>query len=108
MSFAIFYASEFKRNVRKLLKKYPRLPQDIDGFIQLLHSGELIGDLLQHIGYSVYKVRVNNKGKSAGYRMIYYAVQHEKIVLLTLYSKSEQSDIDAKTICKIIDEWHEE
>jgi mRNA-degrading endonuclease RelE of RelBE toxin-antitoxin system len=71
-----------------------------------------LGDCLQHIGYTVYKVRFknsnNNKGKSAGYRMIYYAVQYEKIVLLSLYSKSEQNDIDAHTICKIIDEWHRE
>ena len=34
MSFSIFYSHEFKRNVRKLLKKYPHLSKDLDDFIQ--------------------------------------------------------------------------
>lgn len=112
MSLTIYYTSEFKRNIRKLLKKYPHLPQDIDGFIQRLQAGELLGDLIQHVGYTIYKARIKNsdnrKGKSGGYRIIYYVKQQDIIILVTLYSKSEQGDINAAEICTIIEKWHQE
>lgn len=112
MSFSIFYSHDFKRNVRKLLKKYPHLPDDIDGFIQRLQAGEESGDLIQHVGFTVYKVRIknsdNNKGKSAGYRVIYYLKKDEQVFLVTLYSKSEQSDISADKIRSIIEDWDDE
>jgi mRNA-degrading endonuclease RelE of RelBE toxin-antitoxin system len=51
-------------------------------------------------------VRVKNsnvqKGKSGGYRIIYYLKTQTYIVLLTIYSKSEQSDITANQIKRII------
>jgi mRNA-degrading endonuclease RelE of RelBE toxin-antitoxin system len=105
------YTAYFKRDIHHLIKKYPRLKQDIKPVITQLEEGELLGDVIQHIGYSVYKVRIknsdNNKGKSAGYRMIYYVKKEDSIILLRLYSKSEQSDISAKEICSIIEKWHE-
>jgi mRNA-degrading endonuclease RelE of RelBE toxin-antitoxin system len=95
-----------------LVKKYPHLKQDINPVLVQLQQGELLGDLIQHICYSVYKVRVknsdNNKGKSAGYRMIYYVKQQDNIVLLSLYVKSEQGDISAADIQAIIDKWQQE
>jgi mRNA-degrading endonuclease RelE of RelBE toxin-antitoxin system len=107
---AIFYSDEFKRNVRKLLKKYPHLPKDLDEFIQRLQIGEVSSDLLQHVGLNVYKARIKNsdnrKGKSAGYRVIYYVKKEDEIFLVTLYSKSEQGDISPQFVQKIIDSWH--
>jgi len=47
----------------------------------------------------------NQKGKSGGYRLIYYVKTSTGIILLTVYSKSEQSDIDANEIKKIIMEY---
>ncbi len=112
MSLIIRYTSYFKRDIRHLIKKYPRLKQDIKPVITQLEEGELLGDVIQHIGYSVYKVRVknsdNNKGKSAGYRMIYYVKKEDSIILLSLYSKSEQADISAAEIQAIIEKWHQE
>jgi mRNA-degrading endonuclease RelE of RelBE toxin-antitoxin system len=110
VSFNIFYTPEFKRNIRKLLKKYPSLPRDIDGFIQQLQQGDLIGSLLQYTGYQVYKARIKNsdnqKGKSAGYRVIYYLKTDDEIILMTLYSKSEQGDVSSKFIRNLIDDWN--
>ncbi len=106
MAFAIFYTHEFKRDLRKLNKKYPSLRKDLDAFIQTLNAGELLGDLIPQISYPVYKVRIknsdNNKGKSAGYRIIYYVQIPDSVVLITLYSKSEQGDISTKALCDII------
>jgi hypothetical protein len=51
-------------------------------------------------------LRVRNsdiqKGKSGGYRLIYYVKTSTAIVLLTIYSKSEQEDIAAEELLEII------
>lgn len=112
MSLTIHYTSYFKRVIRNVSRKYPHLKQDINPVIKQLQTGELLGDLIPNIGYSVYKVRIknsdNNKGKSAGYRMIYYVKQQEGITLLSLYSKSKQADISVAEIQAIIKKWHQE
>ncbi len=110
MSLDIYYSPEFKRNVRKLIKKYPSLPDDLDGFIQGLQAGEISGDLLQQLGFEVYKERIKNsdnqKGKSGGYRVIYYLKREEQLFLVTLYAKSEQEDVSVEKIRAIIENWH--
>jgi len=77
--------------------------------IQQLEQGELLGDQISGIGYPVFKLRVKNsdnqKGKSGGYRLIYYVKTSTGIILLTVYSKSEQSDIDANEIKRVIMEY---
>lgn len=106
MSINVDYTLEFKRNIRQLVKKYPSIRQDIEPIIQGLQQGELLGDRIQHSGYVIYKLRVKNsgnrKGKSAGYRIIYYLKTAANIVLVTIYSKSEQSDITVNELKAII------
>ena len=57
----------------------------------------------------VYKVRLKNsdvqKGKSGGYRALYYLKSQNKIVLVAIYSKSDRTDIDAATIVAIITQY---
>jgi mRNA-degrading endonuclease RelE of RelBE toxin-antitoxin system len=106
MTVTIAYTGEFKRNLRQLLKKYPQIRNDIEPVLQTLQQDELLGDRIQQNSYCVYKVRVKNltaqTGKSGGYRIIYYLQTQTEIVLLTIYSKSEQSDISSAEIKRII------
>jgi mRNA-degrading endonuclease RelE of RelBE toxin-antitoxin system len=44
------------------------------------------------------------RGKSGGYRLIYYLVDREDVLLVTVYSKTEQADIEADQIQQIIEE----
>jgi mRNA-degrading endonuclease RelE of RelBE toxin-antitoxin system len=59
----------------------------------------------------MFKLRVKNsdiqKGKSGGYRPIYYVKTLTGIVFLTIYPKSEQSDIEADEIRDIITEYQQ-
>ena len=52
------------------------------------------------------KVRLKNsdsqRGKSGGYRLIYWIVSTDLIILLDVYSKSDQSDIEVDEIRQII------
>lgn len=102
---------EFKRNLRDLSKKYRFIRSDVQQVIERLQAGELAGDRIPGIGYEVFKVRVKNsdikKGKSAGYRLIYYLQTTTAIILISIYSKSEQSDISAAKIRQILAEFNQ-
>lgn len=101
----------FKRNLRTLAKKYRSIRHDIQPMIEQLERGELPGDQIPGIGYPVFKLRVRNsdiqKGKSGGYRLIYYVKTERGIILLTIYAKSEQVDIIAEDIRNIIAEYEQ-
>ncbi|MGB3613827.1 MAG: type II toxin-antitoxin system RelE/ParE family toxin [Elainellaceae cyanobacterium] len=92
----------FQKDLRALAKRYRHIRSDLKSLVAQLEAGELPGDLVQGLSLTVYKVRVRNsdirKGKSAGYRVIYYLKADEQIILVTIYSKSDQSDVDAQTI----------
>ncbi|NJM19585.1 MAG: type II toxin-antitoxin system RelE/ParE family toxin [Richelia sp. RM1_1_1] len=99
-------APTFQRNLRTLVKKYRSIRNDVQPIIEQLEGGELPGDQISGIGYEVFKLRVKNsdiqKGKSGGYRLIYYVKTATGIILLTIYTKSEQADIAADDIKNII------
>ncbi|NJL80972.1 MAG: type II toxin-antitoxin system RelE/ParE family toxin [Richelia sp. SM2_1_7] len=99
-------AQTFQRNLRTLVKKYRSIRNDVQPIIEQLEGGELPGDQISGIGYEVFKLRVKNsdiqKGKSGGYRLIYYVKTATGIILLTIYTKSEQADIAADDIKNII------
>ena len=102
----------FNRNLRALAKKYRSIRNDIQPVIEQLEQGELLGDQIPDIGYAVFKLRVRNsdtqKGKSGGYRLIYYVKTAMAIILLTIYyTKSEQVDIAAEDLRSIIAEYEQ-
>lgn len=101
----------FDRNLRALAKKYRSIQNDIQPVIEQLEQGESPGDRIPGIGYAVFKLRVRNsdtqKGKSGGYRLIYYIKTATGIILLTVYAKSEQVDIAAEDIRNIITEYEQ-
>jgi mRNA-degrading endonuclease RelE of RelBE toxin-antitoxin system len=101
----VFFTPEFKRNLRKLEKKYRHIRDDIQPIIDEIIGGETPGDQINGVQDRVFKVRAKNsdaaRGKSGGYRMI-YLVKADAIVLITLYSKTEQADVAAAEIRRII------
>jgi mRNA-degrading endonuclease RelE of RelBE toxin-antitoxin system len=98
----------FSRNIRDLKKRYRSILKDIQPVIEQLEVGETPGDQITEIGYPVFKVRIRNsdaqRGKSGGYRMIYYLKTPISILLLTLYSKSDQDDVAAGDLREIIED----
>ncbi len=70
------FTPEFKRNLRALSKKYRHLRSDIQPVIGKLEEGEIIGDQVPRVKYTIFKLRVRNsdiqKGKRSGYRLIYH------------------------------------
>lgn len=99
---------EFKKNIKKLEKKYRSIEEDLEPLIQQLESGETPGDRISGNKYPVYKVRVKNsdnkKGQSSGYRVIYYTITTAAILLTTIYSKSERTNISNREIEDLIEQ----
>jgi len=107
MNLKIQTLSHFEREVKKLFKKYKKLPQDLKNLqAELLQNPKSGIDL----GGCCYKIRVANTsvptGKRGGFRVIYYYYQESDntIYLMSIYSKSEIENIDDKMIETILQE----
>ena len=95
MSFAVDVTDSFKREARRLNKRYASLSSDIEGLITSLEENPEQG---ASIGRSCYKVRMairsKGKGKSGGARVITCVIAvRETVYLLSIYDKSEQETI---------------
>ena len=97
---------EFQRKLKSLAKKYRQVPTDLQPVLEQLQLGEFLGVQIPDIGTPVMKVRIRNsdtkKGKSGGYRLIYWISSTKLIVLLDIYSKSDREDIEVDEIRQII------
>lgn len=104
----ILFTSRFHRDLRQLAKRYRRIRTDITPIIEQLQAGETPGDQIAGTGYVAFKARAANsdaqRGKSGGYRIIYQLKDQEVILLLVIYSKSDQEDISPAEIAAIIDQ----
>lgn len=109
MLIRVVYAESFIRAARKLQKRYPHLEDDAEAFADQLEAGDLPGDRVQGLSHRVYKARVPNtdaqRGKSGGYRIIYYLETEETRILITIYSKTDQSDIPVAELRRMIQEY---
>jgi mRNA-degrading endonuclease RelE of RelBE toxin-antitoxin system len=99
-------SSRFATEIRQLAKRYRRIRLDIQPIIDQLEAGDLPGDQIPGMDYTLFKVRIRNsdaqRGKSGGYRVIYYLKTATQILLVTIYSKSDKSDIAAADVREII------
>jgi mRNA-degrading endonuclease RelE of RelBE toxin-antitoxin system len=100
------FTPEFKRNLRSLSKKYRHIRSDVEPVVVQIQSGDFVGDRIPATGYTLFKVRVKNsdaqKGQRSGYRLIYYVNSPAEVILVTIYSKLEQSDVSANEIRRIL------
>lgn len=95
MSYKVDVTNGFKREAKRLIKKYASLKDEIGALIDTLEEAPRTGT---SIGHDCYKVRLaitsKGKGKSGGARVITYVfVKDQTVYLLSIYDKSEQADI---------------
>jgi mRNA-degrading endonuclease RelE of RelBE toxin-antitoxin system len=102
-------SDKFRKDIKKLRKRHDSIEKDIQPLIEQLEAGETPGDRIAENKYPVYKVRIPNsdtrKGKSGGYRVIYYTITPESILLTTIYSKSDRGTISNKEVEDLIGEY---
>lgn len=96
--YQIKYTASFKRDLKKLSKKYPQIKKDLSSLLDQFEEGIFEGDELQDFPGTVYKVRVGStdqrRGKLGGFRVIYLIVVNmETVHLMTIYAKARQADL---------------
>jgi len=97
----IFFTEYFKRQLKKLHKKYPQAKEDL---LETLDGLDLSREI--SIGRSIYKIRVKStdqqKGKSGGFRCyLYFYQKKDGIVPLCIYPKSSRETISDQEL-----QWH--
>jgi mRNA-degrading endonuclease RelE of RelBE toxin-antitoxin system len=109
---AVFFTDEFQKQIKQLGKRFRSIKDDVEPTITQLTAGETPGDRLERIKEPVFKVRLPNRdarrGKSGGYRLLYYLSTPERVVLLTIYSKTDISDVAISEILKYLMTWEQE
>jgi hypothetical protein len=94
----------FRREAKKLIKKYPSLKGELAELGIRLSTNPTIGIAL---GNNCYKIRVaiasKHKGKSGGARVItYFYLTNNTIFLLSIYDKSEHEKISDSQIKELL------
>ena|SRR4051812_45453023 len=110
MSFSVIPSDKFKKEAKRLIKKFPSLKQELIDLNTVLEIAPETGTAL---GNNTYKIRIaiksKGKGKSGGARVITYVVTDNKeVYLLTIYDKSEFDSVDDKTLKTIIESLNSE
>lgn len=95
MSFEVVATDNFKKQVKRLVKKYWSFKKDIENLTASLEDHPEQGTPL---GKNCYKIRLSIgakvKGKRGGSRVITYVkISQETVFLLAVYDKSEMDSL---------------
>ena len=109
MSYRVILATSFKDSLRKLKKRYRRVKEDIKPEIAGLTESPREWPVMPGSG-GVRKARVSNsdakKGKSGGYRLLYFVEDDPKqmVYVLWIYSKSDRDDVTKREVKMLVAE----
>ena len=99
----IEYSDNFLKDAKKLSKKFKLFKKDL---IQAVEEIETKNNLGVYLGFSLFKKRVKNSsiptGKSGGFRVIIYKQIEEKIVLISIYSKTEKENLSDEELSNLL------
>ncbi len=106
MSYNILITSRFEKELKRLVKKFSSLKNEYEELILLLSNQPESGT---YIGNNCYKIRLaiaskgKGKGKRGGARIITYIYHSaETVYLLSIYDKSEKTDLNANELKELI------
>jgi mRNA-degrading endonuclease RelE of RelBE toxin-antitoxin system len=112
MTVQIEFSGYFERELSRLNRKYPSVVDEVGILVEQLEQGDLPGDKVPDVGYDIYKVRLRNRsasrGKSGGFRVIYYIRRTDYIGMVSIYVKSEQTDIRPEKIRTLIKRYEDQ
>jgi mRNA-degrading endonuclease RelE of RelBE toxin-antitoxin system len=99
----------FDKSLKRLAKHFPKVKRELAELVQELENDAILGDQIPTVHFEVYKVRLANpdaqKGKSGGFRVIYYLKTTNLVLFINIYSKSEQTDMAPSEIAEWIEEY---
>jgi mRNA-degrading endonuclease RelE of RelBE toxin-antitoxin system len=108
MSFELIVSTHFKKELKRLAKKYASLREDVFELGESLANNPGQGT---PIGKDCFKIRLaiksKGRGKSGGARVItcVFTLQ-EKVVLLSIFDKAEKENIENRELEELIKAAH--
>lgn len=109
MAININFSDAFESRVKKFIKKFPSLANELIDFVEELKKNPFVG---KSLGAGLYKMTLasesKGKGKSGGFRIINYIVSQNKdeidVTVLIIYDKSEDSTMKKEVLVKMVKE----
>ncbi|MFW0716831.1 type II toxin-antitoxin system RelE/ParE family toxin [Pedobacter sp. N23S346] len=106
MNYDVIAVPSFKKELKKLSKKYHSLKAELSILFDDLEKNPNLGT---PIGKNCYKIRIaitsKGKGKSGGARIITnFIVTDSTVYLLSIYDKSEKENISDKELLELLHE----
>lgn len=106
----IKYSARFLKDAKRLKEKknFRKIGDDIKEAEESLRARKDCGNLIPGLsGLQIFKIRQRNSstntGKSGGFRIIYYQMlENNMVIMLTIYSKTEQDNISKEEILAIL------
>ena len=99
----IEYSDNFLKEAKKLSKKFKLIKPDLQHAVEEV---KLKNDLGVYLGFNLFKKRIKNSsiptGKSGGFRVIIYKQVADKIILISIYSKTEKENLSDEELSDII------
>ncbi len=107
MSYKIELSANFKKQAKRLSKKFPSLKAELELLFTELEQNPTLGTPL---GNDIYKIRLaissKNKGKSGGARVLSFVkVSVTTTLLFSIYSKREIDNLTDKQIQELIKDY---
>lgn len=107
MSYSIELSANFKKEAKRLIKKYPSLKEELALLFEELELNPTMGTPL---GNDIYKIRLavasKNKGKSGGARVLsFIKITQTTILLFSIYSKGEVDNLTDSQIKDLIKDY---
>ncbi len=107
MSYSVELSNNFKKEAKRLTKKYPSLITELTELFTELKENPTLGTPL---GNNIYKIRLaiasKGKGKSGGARVLSFVkVTPTTVLLFSIYSKGETDNITDKQIQELIKDY---
>ena len=107
MNYNIELSANFKKEAKRLIKKYPSLKIELAELFTKLEENPTIGTPL---GNDIYKIRLaiasKNKGKSGGARVLsFIKVTQTTVLLFSIYNKGEVDNLPDKEIKELIKDY---
>jgi mRNA-degrading endonuclease RelE of RelBE toxin-antitoxin system len=109
MSYSVSLTEPFKRSVKNLKRRYPHVQADVQLGVEQLVQTPQLGVLIPGSN-GIRKVRLQNRdarrGKSGGYRLLYYVEDepNQTLYLLLIYSKSDRDDVTQRELRDLLSE----
>jgi hypothetical protein len=99
----IEYSDNFLKEAKKLSKKFKQLKTDLKEAVDEIENKN---DMGVPLGFNLFKKRVKNSsiptGKSGGFRVVIYQHIKEKLVLISIYSKTEKESVSDDELMEIL------